>query len=199
MTNDINIYSKLNTIQTELKSPKGKEAEFKQTKYQYRSCDDILAAVKPYLKAHGLILLLSDEMIELPNSQYSKIKVNDKLSETETGNRVYIKSTATLSDGTDKIEVSAHAREPLTQIGMGEGQLSGATSSYARKYALSGLFCIDDTEDLDNIPQFPDIDNIETLTELKNYKFMNRDACKNKKAFDAAISAKMEVLNATKE
>lgn len=191
------MYKKLNKIQTELKAPKSKVGT--GIRYKYRSCEDILEALKPLLTSQGLVLLLTDEMIELPNSQYSKIEITDKLSKTETGNRVYMKSTATLTDGTTSISTSAFAREPLSQAGMGEGQLSGATSSYSRKYALSGLFCIDDTEDLDNAEDFSDIDSIETVEELKKYWTEQRPKAKNKSEFDARINARKEVLSAAKK
>lgn len=97
--------------------------------YKYRSCEDILECVKKLLP-DGVALILNDE-IEMH------------------GDRFYVKATATISNDTDKIEVSAYAREPLDKKGSDASQITGAASSYARKYALNGLFCIDDSKDAD--------------------------------------------------
>lgn len=122
------LHDALINVQSALKAPKSQTNTF--GKYNYRSCEDILEAVKPLLKANGLTLHLTDsvEMI---------------------GSRIYIKATATITDGTDKRESTAFAREPETKKGMDESQITGTASSYARKYALNGLFCIDDTKDAD--------------------------------------------------
>lgn len=117
----------LNKIQRELKAPKGQFNAF--GKYKYRNCEDILEAVKPLL-GDG-VLLLSDELVNL-------------------GDRFYVKATARLQVGKDFVEVQAYAREALDKKGMDEAQITGAASSYARKYALNGLFCIDDTKDADS-------------------------------------------------
>lgn len=116
----------LNKIQQELKAPKGQMNSFGN--YRYRSCEDILEAVKPLLGE--AILLISDEIVML-------------------GDRYYVKATASLQNEKEKVEVSAFARESLDKKGMDSAQITGATSSYARKYALNGLFCIDDTKDAD--------------------------------------------------
>jgi len=128
MTNTI--YQKLSAIQVNLKAPKGQRNNF--GKYNYRSCEDILEALKPLLDENQCIILLSDEVKEI-----------------ET--RVYVEATATLIDAEsgEKIEVSAYAREPLNKKGQDESQITGSTSSYARKYALNGMFAIDDTKDED--------------------------------------------------
>jgi C1A family cysteine protease len=120
---------KLIKIQSELKAPKNQRNNFGN--YNYRSCEDILEAVKPLLKAQGLTITISDTVENI-------------------GNHNYVKATATISDGTDKIEVSAYAREAETKKGMDDSQITGSTSSYARKYALNGLFAIDDTKDADS-------------------------------------------------
>lgn len=116
-------------IQSELKAPKNQVNKFGG--YKYRSAEDILEAVKPLLKITGCYLTISDSM-EL------------------IGERYYVKATATLTnpDG-DSISVCAYAREEETKKGMDASQITGAASSYARKYALNGLFCIDDTKDAD--------------------------------------------------
>lgn len=117
-------------IQQELVAPKGQFNNF--GKYRYRSCEDILQAVKPILLETNTILTISDEMVEI-------------------GGRVYVKATATLStaDGKQSISTTAYARESETKSGMDTAQITGSSSSYARKYALNGLFAIDDTKDPD--------------------------------------------------
>ena len=120
--------SKLNEIQQKLKCAKNQKNNF--GKYNYRSCEDILEAVKPLLGDY--ILTLSDEVVEV-------------------GGRVYVKATARLFGKDDKIlhMAEAFAREAETKKGMDAAQITGSASSYARKYALNGLFCIDDTKDPD--------------------------------------------------
>lgn len=117
-------------VQKELKAPKGQYNSF--GKYRYRSAEDILNSVKPLLAVNDLILTLSDELIEL-------------------GSRIYVKATATLQDcnTANAISVDAYAREDEVKKGMDGSQITGAASSYARKYALNGLFLIDDTKDAD--------------------------------------------------
>ena len=131
----MNIYEKLLNIQAELKAPKGQENKFGH--YKYRSCEDILEAVKPLLAKNKVILQLTDKIECL-------------------GNRYYIKATAILIDIEDTkngeiayIENTAYARESEEKKGMDDSQITGTASSYARKYALNGLFCIDDTKDAD--------------------------------------------------
>ncbi len=116
----------LNKIQRELKAPKGQRNTFGN--YNYRSCEDILEAVKPLLGE--ATLTLQDEIVLI-------------------GERYYVRATATLTH--DKVEITsvAYAREALAKKGMDEAQITGAASSYARKYALNGLLCIDDTKDAD--------------------------------------------------
>lgn len=123
------LHEKLVKIQTGLKAPKGQKNTFGN--YNYRSCEDILEAVKPSLDDDDLTLLISDEMILV-------------------GDRVYVKATATISDGETSIFTTGNAREALTKKGMDEAQITGAASSYARKYALNGLLAIDDTKDADS-------------------------------------------------
>lgn len=123
------IYSKLQKIQQQLKAPKGQYNEFNN--FNYRSAEDILEAVKPLLIEAGLTLTLSDQMEYI-------------------GNRYYIKTTATLTDGQDTISTTAYAREDESRAGMSESQVTGCSSSYARKYCLNGLFLIDDGKDSDS-------------------------------------------------
>lgn len=152
MKEETNINSKLAQIQKELKAPKDKTNTF--GKYKYRSCESILEAVKPLLEGQ-LSLTLSDEIICIgENAVQETITLYDKVGnnmgeEVVGGARFYIKATATLSDGTDSISVSACARESQNKKGMDDSQITGTASSYARKYALNGLFAIDDTKDAD--------------------------------------------------
>lgn len=116
-------------IQSELKAPKGQFNAY--GKYKYRSCEDILEAVKPILKKCNCTLLLSDSLVYV-------------------GDRYYIKATATLVNAEGKsVSTEAYAREEDTKKGMDASQITGASSSYARKYALNGLLCIDDNKDSD--------------------------------------------------
>lgn len=127
----MNIYEKLSTIQLTLKAPKGQRNTFGN--YNYRSCEDILEAVKPIVAKVRATLIISDTLENI-------------------GERYYVKANAKLIDldkPTDFIEVSSYAREEEVKKGMDGSQISGASSSYARKYALNGLFNIDDTKDSD--------------------------------------------------
>lgn len=121
---------KVGDIQHKLKAPKGQYNSF--GKYNYRSCEDILEGVKPLLKEHNLALLIDDEIVQI-------------------GERYYVKATAKITDGREIVSATAYAREPDTKKGMDESQITGATSSYARKYALNALLCIDDTKDADTM------------------------------------------------
>jgi len=119
---------KLIKIQAKLKAPKAQKNSFGN--YMYRSCEDILEAVKPLLKKHDLTLLLTDNVENI-------------------GTHNYVRATVILSDGENTISVDALAREAEAKKGMDDAQITGACSSYARKYALNGLFAIDDTKDAD--------------------------------------------------
>jgi len=121
-------------IQSQLKANKSQFNKFGN--YSYRSCEDILESVKPLLKVNNAILTISDEMVLV-------------------GERVYVKATSTITVNDKSISVSAFAREPLAQKGMSESQITGSASSYARKYSLNGLFCIDDTKDADTMDNRP--------------------------------------------
>ena len=123
------IIHKLSDVQSRLKAPKGQFNSF--GKYKYRSCEDIVESLKPLLTEHGLALVMSDTMVE-------------------TGGRVYVHATAVVSDGEGEISASGFAREEENKKGMDGSQVTGAASSYARKYALNGLFCIDDGNDSDS-------------------------------------------------
>lgn len=120
--------NKLAWIQSKLKAPKNQYNSF--GKYSYRSCEDILEALKPLLAEQDAAIIIDDEIVCI-------------------GNRYYVKATARLADKGNVWSVTAYAREPESRKGMDEAQVTGATSSYARKYALNGLFAIDDTKDPD--------------------------------------------------
>lgn len=119
----------LSAIQTELSAPKGQFNKFGG--YAYRSCEDILEALKPLLKKHKACVTISDDIMMV-------------------GDRVYVKATATLTAEGDSITATAFAREAEDKKGMDSAQVTGSTSSYARKYALNGLFAIDDNKDPDD-------------------------------------------------
>lgn len=125
--------AKLQKIQSELKVPKAQTNDFGH--YKYRSTEDIVEALKPILEKHDALLTLTDKMIQL-------------------GERYYVEATATISDKADigrnsAVVAHGYAREEETKKGMDSSQITGAASSYARKYALNGLFLIDDTKDSD--------------------------------------------------
>jgi hypothetical protein len=125
-----NIRQKLGGIQASLKAPKGQVNKFGG--YNYRSCEDILTAVKPILNEWGCTLVIQDDVVEVSG-------------------RVYVRATATLADNDSELMISttAFAREAENKKGMDDAQITGSASSYARKYALNGLFAIDDTKDPD--------------------------------------------------
>lgn len=142
----MNIYEKLLKAQVELKAPKGQYNSF--GKYKYRSCEDILEALKPVLDKLKLTLFISDEIVEVGGSY----KVSKKDETIESEGRKYVKATITLVNiekPDEQIKTSALAREEETKKGMDGSQITGASSSYARKYALNGMFMIDDTKDND--------------------------------------------------
>lgn len=124
------IFAALMAVQAELKAPKGQHNSF--GKYDYRSAEDIIEAVKPLLKENGLFLNMSDEVVLV-------------------GDRYYIKATVKVVDVVtgESVQTSALAREAAQKKGMDESQVTGTASSYARKYALNGLFAIDDNRDAD--------------------------------------------------
>ena len=122
------IQQKLIAIQKELKAPKNQYNSF--GKYKYRSAEDILEGLKPLLAKHELLQTISDEIVLV-------------------GDRFYVKATVTVRHGEEEISVSGYAREALNKKGMDESQVTGTASSYARKYALNGMWAIDDTKDSD--------------------------------------------------
>lgn len=140
-------------IQKSLVAPKGQTNKFGN--YKFRSCEDILTAVKPHLG--NATLTLSDEVVLLgmESSESQTAYKEEKLAgqTVRDGSRFYVKSTATITEGEQSISVTGWAREGLQKKGMDTAQITGAASSYARKYALNGLLCIDDVKDADTNEQ----------------------------------------------
>lgn len=134
---------KIQDIQFKLKAPKDLYNSF--GKYKYRNAEGILESVKPLLNEHGLVLTISDEIVN----------END---------RYYVKATARITDGDKSLYTTAYAREALTKKGMDDSQITGTASSYARKYALNGLFLLDDTKDADT-DEYCNTENKQNKTE----------------------------------
>lgn len=170
----MNIYEKLLKIQTELKAPKGQTNKFGG--YKYRSCEDILEAVKPLCEKHKVALMLTDTMEQL-------------------GERYYIKARAVLidteSEKVEHIDNTAYARESETKKGMDDSQITGTASSYARKYALNGLFCIDDTKDADT-NEFKEETEYKSQTITKVQEQSLDKAIENKKINDETVLKVLE-------
>lgn len=133
-------------VQSQLKAPKNQRNDFGG--FNYRSCEDILEAVKPLLKAEGLCLTITDDIVMV-------------------GDRYYVKATATLTDGERSLPNQAFAREPEERAKMDGSQVTGSASSYARKYALNGLFAIDDNKDADALNNGQDAANGKDFDKVK--------------------------------
>ena len=127
----MSVYTKLLNVQSELKAPKSQYNSF--GKYKYRSCEDILEALKPILNKNKATVIISDDILFVEGRHY--IKATVKFIDTENG---------------EMVENSALAREDEVKKGMDSSQITGSVSSYARKYALNGMFAIDDTKDSDS-------------------------------------------------
>lgn len=150
-------------IQAEIKAPKGQFNSF--GKYKYRSCEDILEAVKPIIHPLGFALIIEDEIVLI-------------------GDRYYVKATSSLSNGTILYTATGYAREDLEKKGMDACQVTGSASSYARKYSLNGLFAIDDTKDSDatneckELPTKPTVtppqkELVDAINEISNAKTLD--------------------------
>ena len=159
-------YKKVSYIQENLNAPKNQFNSF--GKYNYRNAEDILLALKPLAAKNGLILLVSDS-IEL------------------IGERYYVKSTASLTDGQNTVQAEAFAREALSKKGMDDGQVTGSTSSYARKYALNGLLCIDDNKDADSMKSTTISEEITAAIESGGLDYIN-----NNERYIKSIWAKLD-------
>ena len=178
MENKMSIFEKLSAIQNELKAPKNQYNSF--GKYNYRSCEDILEAVKPLCRKYRTTLIIGDTL-EL------------------IGDRYYIKAIVTLYDlDSDKsISNTAYARESETKTGMDASQITGATSSYARKYALNGLFNIDDTKDADTDEYQKTIGNEQEKKEVSKATDKQKEMIKKLYTADE-IKAELEILKRSK-
>lgn len=163
----VTIQQALRAVQIELKAPKGQHNKFGG--YDFRSAEDILEAVKPVLDTHGLTLVMTDA-IEL------------------IGDRYYVKATATVYDVRGNfIDTSAYAREAEDKKGMDSAQVTGATSSYARKYALNGLFAIDDAKDADSNEHRAQTQKTATISRSSDAPKAPVNASPNKPASDKQI------------
>lgn len=178
----MSIYEKLSIIQSELKAPKGQYNNYGG--YKYRSCEDILNALKPLLKANNCVLTISDKIIEI-------------------GTRYYIEATVILTstdDNHEAISNTAYAREEETKKGMDGSQITGTASSYARKYALNGLFLIDDTKDADtdeHAKQTGAEPKEEKKASEKQIELMRKIAEEQGKAFDETKARNMSMKQAS--
>lgn len=161
--------SKLVEIQAELKAPKSQRNTF--GKYNYRSAEDILEAVKPLLKKHDAKIILSDKPILV-------------------GDWHYIEATAKFVCGDEVEVVTAYAREPLNKKGMDESQITGTASSYARKYALNGLLLIDDTKDADT-----DEYKKQTSRNASNRQFKQYISSEKVKQYEDDVQAIIKATN----
>ena len=156
-----NIYEKLNHIQVNLNAPKNLFNKFGN--YKYRNLEGIFEGLKPLLKETGCTVIVSDEIVCVNEMNY-------------------IKATATLSWGTNDISVTGWARESVSRKGMDDSQITGATSSYARKYAMNGLFAIDDTKDADSMDNTTHETKPKKTTRAPNKAKQNEDLSDSQKA-----------------
>lgn len=175
-------------IQSELKAPKDQINKFGN--YNYRSCEDILEAVKPLLLKYKCCLSITDEIVLI-------------------GTRYYVKASALFTDGSSSVIVNSFARESEEKKGMDSSQITGAASSYARKYALNGLFLIDDNKDVDSVQKDPEPNNytdiinaIKKINECKSLEDLQKVWTENKtlqvsEAFSKAKENKKTELNKT--
>lgn len=167
------INNELCRIQKELRAPKNQFNKFGN--FYYRSCEDILEGLKDVLGPCSIIM--NDDIVAV-------------------GDRIYVKATATLLLGEQSVSVSAFAREAIVKKGMDESQVTGSTSSYARKYALNGLFAIDDNKDADVIESIEDrLQSVKTVQEL-NELFKKLDEEKQKKMTKKFSARKKELQDA---
>lgn len=169
----MNVYQKLKIVQKELKAPKSQFNSF--GKYHYRSCEDILEAAKPLCNENELVLSVSDEIVLVGDRYY--VKATAKVICTETG---------------ESHEASAIAREEENKKGMDSAQLTGSTSSYARKYALNGLFSIDDTKDSDSTNTHG---NAQNIAQSQNNQQSTNTSNNNKKLSDGQIKRLYAISN----
>ena len=170
------IHNELKRIQRELRAPKNQFNSF--SNFYYRSCEDILEGLKEVMG--DCFVLMNDEVVAV-------------------GERIYVKATATLHFGEQSISTTAMAREALLKKGMDESQITGSASSYARKYALNGLFAIDDNKDADFIESVEDrLQAVNTVDEL-NELFKKLDEDKQKKMTKKFSARKKEILKGNED
>lgn len=180
------VFDTLASVQADIAVPKSRTNRFGG--YSYRNAEDIMEALKPACMKHGAAFYVYDEIVEIDCEEHSRIVAVDKKRNTETTTtvdtmgRFYVKATAVFCACGDKIEVSAYAREAIYKKGMDDAQVTGSASSYARKYALCGLFGIDGQDDPDSM------DNRESNSHEK--KQADDD--------DALMKAKSEANDALK-
>lgn len=204
--NKMGIYEKLLNVQMKLKAPKNQKNNFGN--YNYRSCEDILESVKPILEKNKLSLQLSDELVVIGESTptvyketyYDKDLKRENERTVVLGNqRYYIKATATLLDIEDNSTMSntAYAREEETKKGMDGSQITGTASSYARKYALNGLFLIDDTKDADTNEYRGGVEDTEHLMLMNEFNDLAEETNLNKEALykKLGVSSNGELSN----
>lgn len=141
---NLSIYEVLTLVQNELKAPKNQRNKFGG--YNYRSCEDIMEALKPILLRHNAGCTLSDKIIVIGNPE---VEINAEGFIIKENGRVYVEATCTFTYANQLIQTTASAREEYNKKGMDSMQLTGATSSYARKYSMNAMFLIDDTKDSD--------------------------------------------------
>lgn len=179
------IYTKLLNIQNELKAPKSQYNTF--GKFYYRNCEDIQEGLKPLLVKNNATIIISDEIVQVDNRIYVKATVS--FIDVETG---------------ESITNTAFAREEESKKGMDGSQVTGATSSYARKYALNGLFCIDDSRDPDNDNKNDDKESLitefqEEIKRTKKSKAFFLGNAKVTKVEEMKINDLKEAINALKQ
>ena len=179
----MSIHKKLADIQQRLKAPKNERNDFGN--YSYRSAENILEAVKPLLG--DCSLTMNDELIFSGMLEDEIVGAGAKAMKVQT-QRTYIKSTATLSDGKESISSTAFAREASIKKGQDSSQTSGATGSYSRKYALNGLFAIDDNKDADATNKH-DEDKVSSL-DMSLEGVASQPAEQPKKRVDKALMQK---------
>lgn len=165
------ITRKLLNVQRDLKAPKSQRNTFGN--YYYRSAEDILEAVKPLLSEQGLLMTITD-IIE------------------QVGERYYIKAKVMVTDGEDSIEVTGYAREALNKKGMDDSQITGTASSYARKYAMNGLFLIDDTKDSDSNENRTERENRAKKSDIEAEKERQSKIAKLNTQFENGLKAAKE-------
>ncbi len=172
----MNIYEKLTLLQAELKAPKSQYNSYGG--FKYRSLEDVVEGIKPLLVNYKLTLIMSDNV-------------------KHVGDRFYIETTVTLINGEnieEKIIISAVAREAASKKSFDESQITGATSSYARKYALNGLFCIDDNKDDDFQPQ----NNQPAVTKSNKTKYNGKNGSSNENNINSSVQHQPQIQGITK-